>query len=44
MASVFWDSRGIIFIYYLENGQTINNEYYIALERSNDEIKKKLPH
>jgi hypothetical protein len=36
--------RGIIFIDYLENGQTINSEYCIALlERLNDEIKKKRP-
>jgi hypothetical protein len=45
MASVFWDSRGIIFIDYLEKGQTIKSEYNIALlERLNDEIKKKRPH
>jgi hypothetical protein len=44
IASVFWDGRGIIFIDYLENGQTINSEYCIALlERLNDEIKKKRP-
>ncbi|XP_025160565.1 histone-lysine N-methyltransferase SETMAR-like [Harpegnathos saltator] len=30
MASVFWDARGIIFIDYLEKGQTINSEYYIV--------------
>jgi hypothetical protein len=30
MASVFWDARGILFIVYLEKGQTINSEYYIA--------------
>jgi hypothetical protein len=45
MTSVFWNARGIIFIDYLEKGQTINSEYYIALlERLNDEIKKKRPH
>jgi [histone H3]-lysine36 N-dimethyltransferase SETMAR len=45
MASVFWDVRGIIFIDYLEKGQTINNVYYIALlERLNNKIKKKRPH
>jgi hypothetical protein len=39
------DARGIIFIFYLEKGQTINSEYYIALlERLTDEIKKKRPH
>jgi hypothetical protein len=31
MTSVFWDARGIIFIDYLEKGQTINSEYDIAL-------------
>jgi [histone H3]-lysine36 N-dimethyltransferase SETMAR len=31
MTSVFWDVRGIIFIDYLEKGQTINSEYDIAL-------------
>jgi hypothetical protein len=45
MASVFWDARGIIFIDYLEKGQTINSEYYIVLlERLNDEIKIKRPY
>jgi hypothetical protein len=42
MASLCWDARGIIFIDYLEKGQTIKSEYYITLlERLNDEIKKK---
>jgi [histone H3]-lysine36 N-dimethyltransferase SETMAR len=45
LASVIRDARGIIFIEYLEKGQTINSEYYIAfLERLNDEIKKKHSH
>jgi hypothetical protein len=45
LASVFWYVRGIIFIDYLEKGQTINSKYYIALlERLNDEIQKKRPH
>jgi [histone H3]-lysine36 N-dimethyltransferase SETMAR len=45
MASVFWEVRGIIFIEYLEKGQTINSEYNIALlERLNDKIKKKRTH
>jgi hypothetical protein len=40
LASVLWDARGFIFIDYLEKGQTINSEYYIALlERLNDEIE-----
>jgi hypothetical protein len=42
LASVLPDARGIIFIDYLEKGQTINRNYYMALlERLNDEIKKK---
>jgi hypothetical protein len=45
IASVFWYAHGIIFIDYLEKGQTINSDYYIALlERLNAEIKKKRPH
>jgi hypothetical protein len=44
LASVLWDGRGIIFIDYLEKGQTINSEYYMALlERLNYEIKKNGP-
>jgi hypothetical protein len=40
LESVLRDARGIIFIDYLKKGQTINNEYYMALfERLNDEIK-----
>jgi hypothetical protein len=31
LASVLWDVRDIIFIDYLEKGQTINSEYYMAL-------------
>ena len=31
MASVFWDSSGIIFIDYLEKGKTINSDYYCAI-------------
>lgn len=45
MASVFWDAQGILFIDYLQKGQTINSEYYIALlDRLKDEIAKKRPH
>ncbi|KAL7726109.1 hypothetical protein ACLKA6_010156 [Drosophila palustris] len=45
MASVFWDAHGIIFIDYLQKGQTINSDYYMALlERLKDEIAKKRPH
>ena len=31
MASVFWDAKGIVFIDYLQKGQTINGDYYIPL-------------
>ncbi|XP_054745939.1 histone-lysine N-methyltransferase SETMAR-like [Anastrepha obliqua] len=31
MTSVFWDTHGIIFIDYLQKGQTINSDYYIVL-------------
>lgn len=45
LASVFWDSHGIIFIDYLEKGKTINSDYYIALlDRLKSEIEKKRPH
>mgnify|MGYP003416975832 FL=1 len=45
LASVFWDTHGIIFIDYLKKGKTINNDYYVALlERLKDEIAKKRPH
>jgi [histone H3]-lysine36 N-dimethyltransferase SETMAR len=41
-ASEFWGAHGIIFIDYLEKGQTINSEYDIAfLDRLNDDIKQK---
>lgn len=44
MASVFWDTHGIIFIDYLEKGKTINSDYYIALlERLKAEIAQKRP-
>ena len=42
MASVFWDSQGILFIDYLEKGRTFYSEYYIAsLVRLKEEIAKK---
>ena len=45
MASVFWDAHGILFIDYLEKGETINRDYYVALlDRLRTEIKKKWPH
>ena len=45
MATVFWDTRGIIYIDYLEKGQTITRDYYASLlHRLSEEIKKKPPH
>ena len=42
MASVFWDSQGVITIYYLEQGRTINGAYYAAeLRHSHQEIARK---
>ena len=28
MASIFWDSQGVIIVAYLEDGHTINGAYY----------------
>ena len=45
MASVFWDSHGVIFIDYLEKGRTLTGAYYAALlDRLVDEIRKKRKH
>lgn len=45
MASVFWDTHGVIFIDYLEKGKSINSDYYIdLLVRLKEEIAKKRPH
>ena len=33
MVSVFWDAKGVVFVDYLEKGQTINGEYYSNLLR-----------
>ncbi|GFU02053.1 putative DD34D transposase [Trichonephila clavipes] len=45
MASVFWDTHGIILIDYLKKEKTINSDYYVALlERLKDEIAEKRPH
>jgi hypothetical protein len=32
MATVFWDSNGVIHMDFLEPGTTINSEHYIALK------------
>ena len=45
MAPVFWDSSGILFVDYLEEGKTINIDYYCALmDRLKEEITRKRPH
>ena len=45
MASVFWDTHGVIFIYYLEKGRTVTGAYYAALlDRLVDQIRMKRRH
>ncbi|CAK9809282.1 hypothetical protein ANTQUA_LOCUS5971 [Anthophora quadrimaculata] len=45
MATVFWDSRGVIFIDYLQKGKTITRAYYASLlDRLEAEIAEKRPH
>ena len=42
MASVFWDSEGIIMIDYLAKGETVTSEYYVRLlHKLRAEIKSK---
>ena len=42
---VFWHAHGILCINYLEEGETINSDYYTALlDGLSAEIKKKRPH
>jgi hypothetical protein len=45
MASVFWDAEGILFISYLEKGNTITGKYYSNLLSRLDEkiLEKKTP-
>lgn len=44
MATVFWDSQGIILIDYLQKGKTITGEYYATLlDRLREELEKKQP-
>lgn len=44
MATVFWDSQGVIYIDYLEKGKTITGRYYAELlGRFDVELKKKRP-
>lgn len=45
MATIFWDSRGIIHTDYLEKGRTITGQYYSELlGRFDAELRKKRPH
>ena len=45
MATVFWDSSGIVFIDYLEKGKTITGEFYATLlNQLNDAFKEKRSH
>lgn len=45
MATIFWDSQGIIHIDYLDRGKTIAGVYYSdLLDRFNVELKKKNGH
>ena len=44
MATVFWDSQGIILIDYLEKGKTITGQYYsLLLDRLKTELDEKHP-
>ena len=45
MATVFWDSHGVILIDYLQKGKTITGVYYASLlDKLKAEIAKKRPH
>lgn len=45
LATIFWDSKGIILIDYLEKGRTITGQYYAnLLDRFDAEVKSKRPH
>ncbi|CAK9816389.1 Mariner Mos1 transposase [Anthophora quadrimaculata] len=45
MATIFWDSRGIICIDFLEKGKTITGNHYASLlDLLNNKIKEKRPH
>lgn len=45
MATVFWDSKGVIHVDYLEKGKTITGLYYAELlQRFDGELQKKRPH
>ena len=45
MATVFWDSQGLIYIHYLEKGKMVKGLYYAELlGRFDAKLQKKLPH
>ena len=45
MATVFWDSQGVIYINYLEKGKMVTGLYYAELLGQFDaELQKKWPH
>ena len=45
IASVFWDSGGILFVDYLEKEKTINMAYYCTLlDRFKEEVTRKNPY
>jgi len=44
LASFFWDQDGILLIYYLPKGQTINAEYYLSLLMQLKDILKEKRH
>jgi histone-lysine N-methyltransferase SETMAR len=45
MATISWDSKGIIFIDYLKKGRTITGQYYDQLwGKFDDALKEKWPH
>ena len=44
MATVFWDSKGVLFVDYLQKGKTITGQYYATLlNRLDDVIREKRP-
>ena len=45
MATVFWDSEGVIYIDYLKKCKTVTGLYYVELLGQFDaELQKKWPH
>ena len=45
MATIFWESHGVILIYYLQKGKTITGTYYASLlDKLKAELAEKRPH